>query len=349
MRQLNPAPHSPNSGLHQTDRRDQQFDELRQPADPGPGKAPVMADLKVGTALPTMEDEIETLGAGGIGAAAQHVEQLGLESVWVPDFIIGDGTPALESTVALAAAAGATDRVAVGFSVLVLPLRRVAWTAAQIATLQHVSADRVLLGVGSGASPDSPFWRAVGAPARERGRWTDAALEVLPQLIAGNPTRLEYQQDQPVVTLAPSALVPPILVGGGASEVALRRAVTYGDGWFPSLVTPEHLAVGVAKLRKLAAERGRASPSVTVGIHAVLGNDESARSARESLVRDLIDGPGMSPEAAAVIPVTGSPEQAAERFAAYAAAGADRLVIAPTGGDWMRRSELVAEAQTLLS
>ncbi len=46
---------------------------------------------------------------------------------------------------ALAAAAGATYRVRLGFGVLVLPLRAIAWLAAQIATLQHVSSDRVVL------------------------------------------------------------------------------------------------------------------------------------------------------------------------------------------------------------
>lgn len=122
---------------------------------------------------------------------------------------------------------------------------------------------------------------------------------------------------------------------------APRRAATRGDGWFPSPLTPDRLAVGVAKLRELAAEHGRPTPNVTVGIHAVLGTDQAVRSARDALVRELVDGPGMSPEQAATIPVTGSPEQAAERFAAYATAGADRLVIAPTGRDWMRLPGLV--------
>jgi len=34
----------------------------------------------------------------------------------------------------------------------------------------------------------------------------------------------------------------------------------------------------------------------------------------------------MTPEAAAMIPITGSPEEVAKRFAAYAAAGAERVV-----------------------
>ncbi len=150
-----------------------------------------MAEFKIGIGLPTM-GETETLGiTGGIRATARHVEELGLDSVGASDLITGDGTPSLESTVALAAAAALTDRVHDGFSVFVLPLRPVAWMAAQIATLQHVSGNRVILEVGSGGFPGTPFWRAAGGPARERGRMTDAALEVLPQLIAGEPTRLE--------------------------------------------------------------------------------------------------------------------------------------------------------------
>ncbi len=62
-----------------------------------------MAELKIGTGLPTM-GEIETLGTVvGIGAAARHAEELGFEPGWAPGPIIGDGTPSLESPVALAA------------------------------------------------------------------------------------------------------------------------------------------------------------------------------------------------------------------------------------------------------
>jgi alkanesulfonate monooxygenase SsuD/methylene tetrahydromethanopterin reductase-like flavin-dependent oxidoreductase (luciferase family) len=136
-----------------------------------------MTELKIGITLPTI-GEIETLG--GIDAAACPVAELGFESVWAADLIVGDGTPSLESTIALALAAAVTERVHVGFSVLVLPLRPPAWAAAQIQTLQHVSGGRVILGIGSGGFPGASFWQAVGGPARGRGRMTDAALDVPP-------------------------------------------------------------------------------------------------------------------------------------------------------------------------
>lgn len=63
-----------------------------------------MLALKIGISLPTIS-QIETLGIGGLSTYARHIEQLGLDSVWMPDLIIGDGTPSLESIVALATAA----------------------------------------------------------------------------------------------------------------------------------------------------------------------------------------------------------------------------------------------------
>lgn len=305
-----------------------------------------MAAPKPAAVLPTLS-EVGEPGVPDLGTAARHLEELGFESVWVPDLLIGDGTPALEAAVALATAAAVTRHVRVGFSVLTLPLRPAALVAAQVQTLQHVSGNRVLLGVGSGGFPGSPFWQAVGAAVDQRGRRTDAALAVLPGLIAGAPTRVRDGSGQPVVTLAPAAPVPPILIGGN-SQTAIRRAATLGDGWFPSLLTPATLAAGVAKLRELAAEQGRAAPSVTVGGHAFLGEDAATRSARDAFVRDLVEVHRIPPEEAGEVPVSGSRQQVAERLAAYAQAGADRIAIGPDGKDWLRGWEQMAEVYSLL-
>ncbi len=52
-------------------------------------------------------------------------------------------------------------------------------------------------GAGGEVHGDAAF-RAVGVPYRERGRRTDAALEVLPGLVSGKPTMVDGEE----VTLA---------------------------------------------------------------------------------------------------------------------------------------------------
>jgi alkanesulfonate monooxygenase SsuD/methylene tetrahydromethanopterin reductase-like flavin-dependent oxidoreductase (luciferase family) len=141
--------------------------------------------------------------------------------------------------------------------------------------------------------------------------------------------------------------VPPILVGGN-SDRAIRRAARYGDGWFPSLTTPDKVRAGAARLRELAAELGRPEPSITIWLQAGLGADEAVVTANEAFQRGLVDSYGLSPDEAAQVPITGTPERAAERLAAYAEAGVDHFDLAVTGGDWLRQCELIAEARAAL-
>ncbi|MFC5826284.1 LLM class flavin-dependent oxidoreductase [Nonomuraea insulae] len=291
--------------------------------------------MRLTTGLPTDPRGVPDL------EKARHLEQLGYDAVGMADVIIGDGTPGLDSAIVLAAVATATERIGLEFGVLTLPLRPVALVAAQVQSLQHLSGGRVVLGVGIGGFPGSPFWRAVGAPLTGRGRWTDAALEALPGLIQGKPTLVGDDE----VTLGPPATVPPILVGGN-SEAAMRRAVLYGDGWTPSLISPAGLASKVARLRELAGELGRPVPSVNVGGHAILVDD---RAALESFLGVLTGPHGMPEEEARDIPVTGDAARVAERLAAYREAGADAVSLGLDGRDWMRQAEILAQARERLT
>lgn len=302
-----------------------------------------MTTIKIGTGLPTAMEARP--GTPSIAEAARRIENLGFESLWVPDLIIGDGTPTLEAALTLASAAAVTTRVKIGFSVLVVPLRPAPWLATQIATLQQLSDDRLILGVGSGGFPGAPFWQALGVPSRTRGRATDTTLGLLPQLLSGEPVQIS---DGEPLTLAPKALMPPVLVGG--SERAFGRVLEFGDGWFPSLISPTELGRAVSRLRDQASERGLPSPSVTVGGHVIVGTDDTARAAYESLVHTLVDVHGMAPETAAQTPMTArNPHELAEVFAAYQEAGADRVVVGSDDGDWEARLEFMAEARELLN
>jgi alkanesulfonate monooxygenase SsuD/methylene tetrahydromethanopterin reductase-like flavin-dependent oxidoreductase (luciferase family) len=285
---------------------------------------------------------------GDIAAASRHAEDLGMESVWAVDQLIaGTGTPLIDSTVALSAAAGVTRRVRLGFGVMILPLHPVVWVAKQVASLQHVSGGRVILGIGAGGDRHEASWAAAGVPRRERGRRTNAALRALPDLIAGQPTRLDDQPEGPTIQLAPPAAVPPILVGG-MSDAALARVADYGDGWFA--MAAGALPEGTARLATLAAARKRPVPQVTVSMLTAL-KDDPALPGEDTLIRQLtdIDGPfGIPAEYVRQTLVAGSQEEVAAHLADSAKNGASRVVVSFAGGDWNRQAELLAGARALL-
>ena len=307
-----------------------------------------MTTPDIGVFLPSMSAPGEL--PGDMAASARHAEDLGLESVWVVDQLVaGTGAPFIESVVALATAAGATTRIRLGFGVVIVPLRSVVWLAKQVASLQQVSGGRVILGVGAGGDRHDRSWAAAGVPRRERGRRTDAALRVLPGLLAGEPTPLDDQPGSPTVQLAPAATVPAIVVGG-MSEAAIARTLEHSAGWFLLPVPPVAVAEARARMAEVAAARKRPTPPVTAGMLTALTGDPALPD-HDGLVRLLTDVDGMygMPEAmVSTMLVEGGPAEVAARLADYGDAGAERVVVSIAAGDWRRQAELLAEARTLL-
>ncbi len=270
----------------------------------------------------------------GLAAAARHAEDAGLDSVWHGDHL-ATGTPTVECTIALAVAATATTRIAVGASVFVPAIRQLAWAAKLLASLQLVSGGRLLLGIGSGGGRAQ--WAAAGVPFEERGPRTETALRLLPHLLAGEPVALPGGE----VTLAPGVTVPPLWVGN-ASAVAIDRAARLGDGWFPSLITPEALAAG----RERLVAAGRPAPAIAIGALTALGVAPGTPT-RAELAAGIAGYRHAAPDAAR-LPITGGPDEAAARIAEYAAHGATHLVTGLSGPDWRTQVDLLAEVRRRL-
>jgi alkanesulfonate monooxygenase SsuD/methylene tetrahydromethanopterin reductase-like flavin-dependent oxidoreductase (luciferase family) len=266
--------------------------------------------IKIGVILPTSTPDPTRPILGDVRASARLAEEAGLDSVWSTDHLVASA-PILDSAVVLATAAAVTDRITIGFGVMLLALRPVAWAAKQIASLQQLSGNRVALGVGTGNPAHGDIgWRAAGVPFRERGRRTDEALRVLPALVSGRPAVLG---DGLEVTLAPGAPMPPVLVAGNGDR-ALRRAAAYGDGWLSIALPPEEVAAGLATLGELAAAYGRPAPRATVV------------------------GPALDTD----------PVKAAAQLSAYQAAGAERVILAPSAAGWQRDYEFAGELRAAL-
>jgi probable F420-dependent oxidoreductase len=197
-------------------------------------------------------------------ACARAAEEAGFTDVWVqdhlaipPDDAEGSGGRYLDPLGALAFLAGATTRVGLGTGVLNLPYRPALPTAKAIATLQELSAGRLLLGVGVGWM--TPEFRALGVPREERGARTDAALAFLNACFASDVVEANGQK----LLFLPRPERPPIYVGGAAPH-ALARAARWGDGWMPMARDPAELSAPIAELRERFAAAGKAAPAVVV-------------------------------------------------------------------------------------
>ncbi len=92
--------------------------------------------------------------AHGIKTFARAVEELGFDSLFITDHLLAArrfySVSFLEPLSALAVAAGATERVRLGTSILILPLRNPVLLAKELATLQFLSDNRFILGAGRG-------------------------------------------------------------------------------------------------------------------------------------------------------------------------------------------------------
>lgn len=298
----------------------------------------------IGVFLPTLATSPDG-AVGDVAASARHAEAIGLESGWVIDQLVtGGGAPFIESTVALGVAAAVTSRLRLGLGVLIVPLRPVAWIAKQVGSLQHVSNGRLLLGVGVGGDRHDTSWAAVNVPRSERGRRTDDALRVLPAMLRGEPS--VTPDGDPAMTpirFLPAVGVPPIIVGGN-SVAAMRRAVRVGDGWFPAVMTARELSSAASELDQLAGAAGRPRPEISLGIIVAMTEDPMVPD-RDAVIERLT-GPsfGLPAEVASAALVSGSRGEVAEQLAAYAGAGAARVVASFAVGDWFRQARLLADA-----
>ena len=205
------------------------------------------------------------------------VEDMGFESVFLPEhshvpvdrsssYPSGGDLPEdfyrfhdpLES---LAAMAAVTTRIRLGTSTLVIPDHDPIMLAKRVSTLDHLSAGRVVLGVGAGWNLEEMQNHGVD-PAR---RWTifrervEAMKEIWTKEIAsfeGKCVTIKPMKQWPKPVQNPH---PPVLVGGSGPNTA-RRVLRFGDGWMASgrHLDGADLAGRVVDLQQMAAETGRA-------------------------------------------------------------------------------------------
>jgi probable F420-dependent oxidoreductase len=173
---------------------------------------------------------------------ARTAEELGFDEISVSEhFVLPTDLAAAmggywpHSTTAMAFIAGATSRIRVNSSILVLPLHHPVALAKAISTLDVMSGGRVTVTCGLGIAPGE--FAAVGVPFGRRGAVADEYVAAMKELWSSPAPAFdgEFVQFSDVVFEPKPVQRPhPPLWFGGRSIAAFRRAAREGDGWAPA-------------------------------------------------------------------------------------------------------------------
>jgi probable F420-dependent oxidoreductase len=207
----------------------------------------VKVRIGIGARLPGHADD-------ELGQFVRDLEELRFDSLWLADILT---VPSDDPLTGLAYAAGAVSKLKIG-TTMVLPGRNPIRLAKQIATLDQVSAGRLLLTFVFGVRLPTEL-AAMGVDPADRGALVDEVLPLLRRLWsedAVDHVGPAYRFD--AVTVDPKPRQQPLDVWlGGNVPSSLRRAGQLADGWLPSMCTPDEVAAGRRVIEQTAAEAGR--------------------------------------------------------------------------------------------
>ncbi|KKD03926.1 LLM class flavin-dependent oxidoreductase [Streptomyces sp. WM6386] len=251
---------------------------------------------------------------------ARLADASGLEQLWLWEDCFREGG------ISTAAAALAwSERVRVGVGLLPVPLRNVAITAMEVASLHRMFPGRAIVGVGHGVQD---WMGQVGARVESPVTLLREYLDALRALLRGKRVSVEgryIRLDDVALDWPPAEAVP--VFAGATGPRSLRLAGEAADG---TILTAGTSTDGVRRARRLVDEgresAGRTDPhQVVVYLLTATGVDATARLRAELADEGLADVPDLG--------IAGDAGAVAKAVQRLAEAGADTVILQPTGDE----------------
>lgn len=231
---------------------------------------------------------------------ARSLEERGYESLWYGEHShipVSRKTPypgggdmpdpyklMMDPYVSLTLAASATQTLKLGTGIALLMERDLFSQAKTIATLDHLSGGRVIIGTGVGWNEEefnnvnSHPWNKRYTVMREtveatRALWNQDEAEYAGDFIRFDPV---WCFPKPV-----QAGGPPITFGA-MGPLGVKHAARWADGWFPVDVAMGDIPVAIEHFRKLVKEGGRDPDAVGITVQVMDPSED-----RLKMLRDL--------------------------------------------------------------
>ena len=300
--------------------------------------------VQLGCLLPTrgllLADRKPT-DAESVLRLASWAEEAGLDSVWVGDSLTAK--PRLEAMTTLAAIAARTARVRLGTAVMLMALRHPVLLAQMAGTVDLISGGRLQLGVGVGGAFNAmqqAEWRNADVDRRTRARRLEEMLSIIKGLNTGRPFSFagrHFRLDD--VVMEPKPVQDggvPVYLGvhwhgrgdgqGAQRERQARRAASLADGVISISATPDEFTELMATTRGYCAEYGRSPDDIAAVMYLTVNLDEDITRAEAEAEDWLLGYYGANIWGDRWGPFGGA-ERVRERIHAYAAAGAEQVIV----------------------
>ena len=227
------------------------------------------------SAVPTMKRHVERV---------QLAEALGFSAIWLRDVpfnatSFGDAGQMFDPFVYLGLLAASTEKIALGVGSLVLPLRHPAHVAKAAASVDVLSAGRLILGVASGDRPEE--YPALNLSFADRGARFRESFDYIKRMSENYPvfdnSYGSSHGDMDMLPKPTSTKIPLLITGGSQQDPAWIAA--NGEGWitYPRNVEAQSRIINDWRDRVKAAG-GPHKPAV------------------QSLYIDLLEDPDASPK-----------------------------------------------------
>ena len=295
-----------------------------------------MPALKIGFGVPRAIGDPRTFGRPDHKMAlrfAQRAEEVGFDSVWIPDHYFFERPPTVltpypEAWTLMTAIGATTKRVQIGSMVMAAGFRHPALVAHMADAFQDLTDGRLILGLGAGNQIAEH--NALGIDFERRvGRFAEY-LRILDDLMAGRATSADNRHYQlRDMTLRTEPRRAPILIAAGGDRM-LDLTARYAQAWNSAGGggrDGEVFRAKLAQLHEAMRKHGRDPSEMEITYSATVMVAPDAKTAAAHAERLTTIPPGGTPEQIANSFIVGTPDEVATELRRRAAWGASHFII----------------------
>ena len=290
----------------------------------------------------------EEVDVGMIRSFASRAEELGYDSLWVVEQLVGS-IPTPEPLTLLTYLAAVTERIRLGSAVIIATTRNPAMLAKQLSTLDVLSGGRLTVGTALGGRPWT--YPLFGGPSERRVRHFVESIGVMKALwtqeravFDGELWKLEGVPMSPKPLQKPH---PPLWFGG-RHPTGLRRVARMADGFMGAgSTTTSQFREHVQIVRRELDRRGRDPARFPISKRVYIAIDDDADRA-EARLREWFGMWYRNADMGSAVSVWGSVDACVEGLMEVVDAGADMLMLNPVFDQHEHLERLASEVGPLL-